>query len=45
MLRIAMIAVAAYATYRVARKIYRRAPEDLEPVALLPAPEKEVARD
>ena len=45
MLRIAIIAVAAYATYRVARRIYRQVPDHFEPVALLPAPEQEAARD
>lgn len=45
MLRIAIIALAAYATYRVAKKIYRQVPDDFEPVALLPAPERDAARD
>jgi hypothetical protein len=43
MLRLILIAALGYATYRVARQVYRQAPDDFEPVGLLPPPVKKTA--
>ena len=45
MIRLLLVGLFAYATYRVARGFVRSVPTDFEPVGLLPPPGSEVAAE